>query len=84
MVRTGDGRCGGFFYSKTGSCGGCLWLLCGQGLSGLANLWTVGEGEKVVCIGNNVSEKDFSYVSLKERIRSCRVLSYDDYVCQQN
>ena len=35
MVRTGDGRCGGFFYSKTGSCGGCPWLLCGQGLSGL-------------------------------------------------
>ena len=38
----------------------------------------------MVCIGNNVSEKDFSYVSLKERIRPCRVLSYDDYVCQQN
>jgi hypothetical protein len=53
-------------------------IMCTRFLSGLANFWTVGEGEKVVCIGNNVSEKDFSYVSLKERIRRCHVLSYDD------
>ncbi len=74
MIRTGIGRCEDFFDSKTGSCGGCPWLLGGQDLSGLANLWSVDEGEKVVCFGNNVSEKDFSYVSLKERVRPCHVL----------